>query len=262
MDHPLQTTTLRAIHLNNHGAALVLMQNYHGAKEVFVEAMALCKEGMERLSSDERHKADEGSRECCFLSTEDDTFHPLSCTCTTEGCYHMLNESSSSLLLLSHQPQPEQHMGGGYLHQNPIHVPLKQNANCIHLLPSLNFLAGTIIFNQALTLHLGAMHALHNEATVAGRDELQRAMQMYQVGYAILAEDSYPNPRIVLATINNLGHGYYMLGRVDIAEKCWEELLSLLMIYVSQGAGFDNFGLEGCFRNMMPQATISCAPAA
>jgi Tetratricopeptide repeat len=254
MDH----TTLRAIHLNNHGAALLLMQNYHRAKEVFLEAMAVCKEGMERLTTDERHKADEGSRECCFLSTEDDTFHPSSCTCTDESCCILLHESSSPPSL-SHHQLPEQHV---YLHRNPIHVPLKQNTNCTHPLPSLNFLSGTIIFNQALALHLGAMHALHNETTVAGRDELQRAMQMYQVGYAILAEDSYPNPRIVLVTINNLGHGYYTLGRVDIAEKCWEELLSLLMIYVSQGAGFDNFGLEGCFLNLMPQATISCAPAA
>jgi tetratricopeptide (TPR) repeat protein len=253
MDHPLQSTTLRALHLNNRGAVLLLMQNYHEAREVFVEAMALCKEGMDRLAHDERHKADEGSRECCFLSTEDDTLPSLSCTCANPSCCMMLHESSS--------PPSEQHVGGGYLHPNPIHVPLQQN-NCTHPLPSLNFLAGTIIFNQALTLHLGAMHALHNDTTVlAGRDELQRAMQMYQVGYAILAEDCYPNPRIVLATINNLGHGYYTLGQVDIAEKCWEELLSLLMVYVSQG-GFDNFGLEGCVRNMLPQATISGAPAA
>jgi tetratricopeptide (TPR) repeat protein len=257
----LELVKLQAIDLSNQGAALLLKKKYILASKSFVEALELCKEGM-RLTNDmgednevdedeDEHMEDGTTSKCYFLSSCQHPFHS-----SHSGIGSCCDEDSPMMPESQEEPHRD-----GYIHKSPIHIPVPTNSTSS--LPSFPFISGIVIFNQALTLHLGAVHGLEHEQKLSeGQYELRKAMRMYEVGYSLLEQDVDPNPMVVLAIVNNMGHAYNTMGEVELAEEYSERLLSLLMIYVSSG-GSDNLGGLGCFfGNAMPRSMISSSPAA
>jgi tetratricopeptide (TPR) repeat protein len=258
----LESAKLQAIDLSNQGAAFLITKKYILASKSFVEALELCKEGM-RLANhmgddqevdedDDEHMEDGSATKCHFLNSCQNTLH-LSHS-DIGSCY----DEDSQMIPESQEEPPRD----GYVHKNPIHIPVPTNSTSS--LPSFPFISGIVIFNQALTLHLGAIHGLsHEQKLTDGQHELRKAMRMYEVGYSLLEQDVDPNPRVVLAIVNNMGHAYSTMGEVELAEEYSEQLLSLLMIYISSSGGSDNLGGLGCFfGNAMPRSMISSSPAA
>jgi tetratricopeptide (TPR) repeat protein len=89
-----------------------------------------------------------------------------------------------------------------------------------------------IIFNLALSLHLGAIKMLSSPQTRFNL--LKKARHLYELVYQLEQEIEEENFRFMFAVMNNLGHVLKCLQEPQCSTKCFEQLLSILMYVVDR----------------------------
>lgn len=139
-------------------------------------------------------------------------------------------------------------------------------SDAIHISPKLaasgipkHDVASIILFNLALSYHLSAMDSMDPDA------DLQKALHVYQHLYGMQQENQenfLSNIVFVLSLLNNVGIIHQLRNDEAVAARCFEKLLSALML-INQST--DRKREEDVFRRFYGNAILSrpsCASAA
>lgn len=116
-----------------------------------------------------------------------------------------------------------------------------------------------IIFNLALAEQLAGSNIVDTSRKQA---KLIKATQLYDLAFNMQqVEQLEDNVYFTLVTINNLGVIYQQLGDLEAATKCYENLLSTVMLVLDYGKTNPYFG---CFAQIATgfMSKIVIAPAA
>jgi tetratricopeptide (TPR) repeat protein len=121
-----------------------------------------------------------------------------------------------------------------------------------------------IIFNLALSLHLGAIKMISSPQTQFKL--LKKARHLYELAYQLEREIEEDNFRLMFAVMNNLGHVLKCLQEPQCATKCFEQLLSILMYVVDRspkGSSSSEVGeIDGYLRNTSHLVLVKSTAAA
>jgi hypothetical protein len=171
------------------------------------------------------------------LSNALDTFrHLMHATSDQSECDAASTSSLDACMKEGLQPYPEsipQEYGQNYLYQRAIPIPQVQRrftyqenamASCI------------VVFNLALSHHLSS--------------SWMKAIKLYELSFNIQLEEEFENNVLfTLAVVNNLGIVHRMLCDGEASGKCFEHVLSTLMLLTDCGQG-NMCHLDGFFVNV------------
>jgi tetratricopeptide (TPR) repeat protein len=120
-----------------------------------------------------------------------------------------------------------------------------------------------IIFNLALSLHLGAVKMLSSPQKRL--KQLEKARNLYELAFQLEGEIEQANFRFMFAVMNNLGHVLKCLQKKKRAAKCFEQLLSILMYVVDRsaaGSSSEVGEIDGYLRNTSHLVLVKSTAAA
>jgi hypothetical protein len=134
-----------------------------------------------------------------------------------------------------------------YLYKQPIRMP-----------PTLEYsykgretIASILVFNLALAYHL---LFLEIGQTSRGYSSLRKAQMLYEVAFDFQKNEYFDsNYLFVLATVNNIALIHQQLNEQKLANKCFEQVLSILMFMIDGGGGraINSDGrLDGFYHNL------------
>lgn len=224
--------------LNNIGAELLLNGNRLGAIQVLVEALQLSRQIVdgEELGND---------------SSVPVTKHVIA---PMVGCEEKGFQSAMTTTL-----------DGKFVFTRPIRIEptlsgFPQSKEFQILVSSV------IIFNLALANHLVASGCKNDHRTM--ESHLRRAIQLYQCTYDLIRTENSVAPDVLLliATLNNLGQACSDIGEQTEAEKCFDWLLSTVVLLVDNQC-LDNISeaevfLSNVLHLILPASNCTSAPAA
>eukprot|EP00980_Cylindrotheca_fusiformis_P001794 scaffold406_cov57-Cylindrotheca_fusiformis.AAC.18 len=155
-------------------------------------------------------------------------------------------------------PNPEQEADGDgtslFLYRHAISIP-----------PGVDSLLTTtpiVVFNLALAHHLKAKQ---QKAVEESRTELLRkALRLYETAYNLIRTNPHHfefNSLFAFASINNIALINLDLDDVEQSDKCFDYMLSGLMVYVDCGKGQDLKCINGFLRNSIRKICVSASAA-
>jgi tetratricopeptide (TPR) repeat protein len=139
----------------------------------------------------------------------------------------------------------EAHQQQDYVFRRCIQIPISTETTIYFESPL--FIYVVIIFNLALAHQLSAMECSDGSESASLR--LSKAAQLYELAFNLQRDECMEdNALFSMATINNLALVYKSLNDSENAEKCFQYLLSILMLFVGCGEQTSEF-VEYFFRN-------------
>ena len=149
------------------------------------------------------------------------------------------------------------------MYQRPIHVPKCWRQSESH--ESNLIISAVIMFNLGLSHHLEAVET-QRKCKTSITSLLSKAAKLYELAYNMQRDENIPCSSVLfsMAIINNLGVVYLALGHEDMAQECFEHLLSSLMYVVDCGEGqvVSKLGGDLFFRTTLHLVTRSGVSAA
>jgi hypothetical protein len=213
---------LRTIYLNNQGDLCIKLGEFQKAVDCLMEALELCAIRIHDESVDDNGDRDEQ----CIARDRCSEFVSFVERCLVSHSPNRVDSTEEShqlpidIVMPTRNPNEEPHCcDDAYLHKCPIHIPWYDIS-----LPSFQSLSTVVIFNFALALQLGAMEGLNLEQDPTQcHAELQRAIRLYAMGEALLADkrNHLISTRLALAILNNTGHAYQVLHETESASAYW-----------------------------------------
>jgi tetratricopeptide (TPR) repeat protein len=230
----------KSLELNNEGARLICKGEYARAVSTFLEAMSTVKQML----------ADEN---IIRRNRDEDTEMDSTCEYGSETVSCMEAESSSS-------PEEAASYGNESSHCFVFRKPLVMSLDAdICGDRTVAKLSAIMMFNMALSHHLSALKH-HKNAT-----QLHAALRMYENAY-LLQQNEQVEISILynLALSNNLGQVLKAMKHQPEARKCFEQLLSILLLVTEYCDDEEKARLENFFRSALPciQGTTEAAPVA
>jgi tetratricopeptide (TPR) repeat protein len=123
--------------------------------------------------------------------------------------------------------------------------PIVVNCEVSPTFPILRKLCYSILYNLALTYHLGAL------ATKSSGSVFCKALTCYQMAHDLQpADDLEIGVQLSLSISNNIGHIHAALGNTEKASQCFQHLLSTMMYTNQSGGRYSPFLLDGFMRNV------------
>jgi hypothetical protein len=235
--------------INNHAAELIEQEEYGEAVEALTSGIKLARRLMIRSE----------------LLNEDEQTIPLPVEVSPSGGEthsppSFVRSDRIGTPVAFHEPESGEAALSvhKYLCTRPIFVPSK---DCLSL--SLSSYAFAMLFNMALSYHLGAI------VRRKGRKfDFKSALDLYELAYTIQLQQDIKVPLFhSCAIVNNTAHVQISLNNEKAATQCFQHLISILMLAVEEGPGnvcgsSDSF--VGFFHNVasiMLEGAL-CAPAA
>jgi tetratricopeptide (TPR) repeat protein len=214
-----------AIQQSNAGASLIAAGEYNTAIEELLFALKAYKQGVVMSEADKIPEPVETSLDQCMAQSLAVSGHRKAC-------------------LVDDNDQ--------YMYKQAIHIPLdiESTSQSSAMIPSL------ILFNSALAHHLSAMASGNRQSP-----KLLRAAKLYELAF-ILQRDAQLDNNVLftLAALNNLGVVHHQLENKETATKCFQQVLSTIMLLVDCGEAEVCGHLDGFLHNVVFE-TCS-APAA
>jgi tetratricopeptide (TPR) repeat protein len=143
----------------------------------------------------------------------------------------------------------QQQEGLPFIFQSPIVASFSCSASPQEQdqLESLVKFSSSILFNLALSYHLGAINVAPN---LKMKMLLQKALTFYKLAYTMMQDTRNNGVMETLAITNNLGHVQLTVGDVDKAKQCYEHLLSTIMFVTDSGDPSVVQNFEGFFHSV------------
>jgi tetratricopeptide (TPR) repeat protein len=145
-----------------------------------------------------------------------------------------------------------------FMYRQAIHIVPHQNIESNYQASAM--VSSMIIFNVALAHHLSALASKKHQST-----KFHKAATLYQLAVNLQHAAQLENNLIfTMAAVNNLGVIYHQLEDKETATKCFQHLLSTVMLLVDCGKTELCCGeLDGFLRNVTNlDSESSCAAAA
>ncbi len=145
-----------------------------------------------------------------------------------------------------------------YMYQHAVRIPVDIESTS----QSSAMVSSLIIFNSALAHHLSAMASGNRQSP-----KLLRAAKLYELAF-ILQRDAQLDNNVLftLAAFTNLGVVHHQLENKETATKCFQQVLSTIMLLVDCREAEARSGgeLDGFLRNAtnLVSASSCAAPAA
>ena len=141
---------------------------------------------------------------------------------------------------------------GETLYSRPIITPTDRHSDVSFY--SLHDYSFFILFNLALAHHLDALGKVSSSvtpesavATASTRGQLESALSLYELAYSLqVRDDCSVNVLHGCALLNNIGHIQRRLHHEERATKCFQHLLSMLMVIVGSGDGVVDDNYDVC----------------
>lgn len=214
-------------HLNNHAACLIRDGNFEKAIVILTKGLRFARTVMSDCDCDcdgmahQRIAKEETTLDSCMVRTRPET-----------------NKESDGDMDIDQQDS------GYYIYRTPMPVPSTMNVSNYEEIVTVTVM---IMFNLALAHHLSALE----EGSEHSHSRIQKAIKLYEYAYNMQRDERLiNNVFFTMAILNNLGQIYHAMNAGDIAEKCFQQLLSTLMLLVDCGEGRGMVsGLEGFFQN-------------
>ncbi|CAJ1948613.1 unnamed protein product [Cylindrotheca closterium] len=193
---------LLVIELNNQAVAFMKQNQFHDAISATSAALKYQRE-IEIARSVAQCSTSEGEEECA-------------CDCIDQ---YMLECDRVDL--------PCSALSSEFVYQQGIPIPYNATKTMAQVTP-------IIIFNSALSHQLLALHQQHHQAgTIKSQHFLTHAKRLYQLAHD--ANDREENVLFQFAVINNTAVIHKALGNLAASKKCFDFLLSLLMVFIDRG---------------------------
>ena len=127
---------------------------------------------------------------------------------------------------------------------------------------TLKMLSFSLIFNLAITFHLGALH--HKSATTTLlkiKKKLMKSLSFYSLATTMLQTNSDVAPLGIMESVaiaNNQGHVYRLLHEQRQADECYQKVLSLIIYTAENGQSSEILQ----FQRFLATAITKLAPTA
>jgi tetratricopeptide (TPR) repeat protein len=219
----MNSATCQIITLTNRAASLIEKRDYNNAVFVLRQALAMNKATLDSLyQSNEQHKIQQESHSQLL-----------------QGClaYNHGTDAAADIPLIDD--------AGEYVYRSPLRLPktssLTTDVNT-HVVLSV-----IIVFNLALVHHLSGLE----EDPSSGAAKLDKAASLYTLAQRMLTEQVLDHTVlfIILVTTNNMGQIRQTHGQSEVADACFQKVLSILLYMSDNRRENDNFSLEGFFHN-------------
>jgi tetratricopeptide (TPR) repeat protein len=226
-----------ATQLNSRGAALTENGQYQEAESVLTKALKIFQQMMNERDDDVLEQ------------------HPEPAVLSLDQCMKQIVQP----------PPPDE---GVFVYDSPLRIVNDKLSKCC---PAAAWQQTTtkdsaiIIFNLALSLHLGAVKMLSSPRTRS--KQLEKARKLYELAFQLEGEIpvEQANFRFLFAVTNNLGHVLKCLQKPQAATKCFEHLLSIIMYVVDCSGGCSEIlvgEVDGYLRNTSHLVLADSAAAA
>ena len=142
-----------------------------------------------------------------------------------------------------------------FMYSDGIRIPAEAAATGI----PRHDLASIVLFNLALAYHLSAMDSMD-----PGSD-LRKALHVYELVYTMQQENKenfLSNLMFVLSILNNIGIIYQWRNEDDIAARCFDKLLSVLMLLSNHSQSSTDKNEEVVFRGFYRNVVLNHSPCA
>ena len=128
-----------------------------------------------------------------------------------------------------------------YMYRQAIHIPLTVEFNY----QASIMVSVMIIFNLALAHQLSAVGSDKKQS------KLRKAAKLYELSFTLERDGNFESNNILfaLATMNNLGLIHHTMNYGETANKCFEHLLSTMMVLIDCGE-CNVCELDGFLRNV------------
>jgi tetratricopeptide (TPR) repeat protein len=223
-----------ATQLNSQGATLTENGQYQEAESVLTKALKIFQQMMNERDDDVLEQ------------------HPEPAVLSLDQCMKQIVQP----------PPPDE---GVFVYDSPLRIVNDKLSKCC---PAAAWQQTTtkdsaiIIFNLALSLHLGAVKMLSSPQKRF--KQLEKARNLYELAFQLEGEIEQANFRFMFAVTNNLGHVLKCLQKPQRAIKCFEHLLSMLMYVVdcSGGSSSEVGEIDGYLRNTSHLVLVKSTAAA
>jgi tetratricopeptide (TPR) repeat protein len=210
----------QAIALNNHAAFLIEQANHKAALTALTSARQKIRHVSANFLPCSKSHQDFANQSRCRLD------QLMDLRCVTEPVSESCDDGHEE-----------------FVYPSPIHTP--SNMATDH--QSQAILAIAIIFNTALASHLIALQQNKDQSNVL----LKKALKLYKLSFE-LHRNAQASTRLsamlYMATINNSGQIYRLLGKQEAAGTCFRQLFSTLM-YLGYADQADGRKLQGFYRS-------------
>jgi tetratricopeptide (TPR) repeat protein len=216
-----------AMHQNNSAVALISAGHYDAAMSSLSSALKTYKQLMD--TNDASPQTEMASLDRCMAQS----------SAAVQGNHLATHEDKS----------------GRYIYRQAIRIPQDMQCDC----QTNAMLCVVVIFNLALAHHLAA-------GGETKQHRLRKAVKLYELAFQLLQQEEHlleNNVMFTMATLNNIGLAHQQLNDEETASKCFQHLLSALMLLVDCGQVNVRGELDGFLRNVSGViCTYVTAPAA
>jgi tetratricopeptide (TPR) repeat protein len=228
--YPVNNTSIQlAIRLNSEAVAMIENGNFESAIPKLTKALT--------ASTDALNGFKKSRIQCCPEERVGMIRKPTS----LDECMAVSNQQGQA----DEPDGPDQEEQGEthqyYVFRRCIPIPISSETTVYFESPM--FIYVVIIFNLALAHQLSAMECSdeYESATLL----LSKAVQLYELAFNLQQEDERleNNALFSMATINNLALVYESLNDSENTKKCFQYLLSILMLFVGCGEQISEFGV-------------------
>ncbi len=220
------TASQIAIQRNNSAVSLIAAGNYDAAISALSSALKTYKQ----------------------IMWEETDEHPQKVKTSLDQCMTQ-SPAATPARASSNEEESDQ-----YMYRQAIHIPPLTIESNYHASIMVSVM---IIFNLALAHQLSAVGSHKKQL------KLRKAAKLYELGFNMQRDLNFENNNVLftLATMNNLGLIHHTLNDGETANRCFEHLLSTLMVLIDSGEG-DVCELDGFLRNVSNLISEPCSAAA
>jgi hypothetical protein len=220
----MNSAAWQIVTLNNQAASLIDKRDYKNAVFILRRALTMNKATLHSLDqSNAQHKMQQESHSQLL-----------------QGCLAFNGTHAAADM-----PLGDDDDSGEYVYRSPLRLPESSSLTTdfnTHVVLSI-----IIVFNLALVHHLSGLE--EDPSSCAAK--LDKAASLYNLAHGMLTQRFMDHTVlfIILAAINNMGQIRKTHGQSEVADACFQKVLSILLFMSDNRRENDNLSLEGFCQN-------------